>query len=237
LIRNYKQKGNWVTVYYSSLERAITLARIEKLGPIAAINIDELSNLHIIATEVEAQALQRASMHRRGQEEIEQIKARGDDPRTPTKLIAPTTLLHPSVKPAQVLGRSQRFIFCESGFRFYGGSQEAIAQLRGLSQATVSRHLSNSYRLVASPVRKFREELPPLIKKQLVERVPHLKQMPPKLCLEEGLFFMQGDWWEPHCNVYLLNHRLISARRRRSHIEAQTDKGNLLVEEKSRTSF
>jgi hypothetical protein len=37
---------------------------------------------------------------------------------------------------------------------------------------------------------------------------------------------MHGDWWEPHCNVYLLNHRLVSARRRRSHIEAATGKRN-----------
>jgi hypothetical protein len=35
---------------------------------------------------------------------------------------------------------------------------------------------------------------------------------------------MHGDWWEPHCNVYLLNHRLVSARRRRSHLEAASDK-------------
>jgi hypothetical protein len=228
LIRNYKQKGNWVTVYYSSLEKVIGLAGIEKLGPIAAINIDELSNLHIIATEVEAQALQRASMHRQRQEEIEQIKARGDDPsKTPSQLIAPMTLLHPSVKPAQVLGRSQRFIFCESGFKFYGGTQEAIALSRGISPSTVSRHLSNNYRLAASPVRGFREELPPIINKQLVEKRPHLKQTPPKLCLEEGLFFMHGDWWEPHCNVYLLDHRLVSARWRRKS-EAQIDKENLL---------
>jgi hypothetical protein len=225
LIRNYKQRGNWVTVYYSSLERAITIAGLNKIGAVAAIKIDELSNLHIIATEVEAQALQRASMHRQGQEEIEQIKTRGDDPSKTPMLIAPMTLLHPSVKPAQVLGRSQRFIFCEGGFRFYGGSQEAIALSRRVSPSTVSRHLSNSYRLAASPVRGFREELPPIIKKQLVERLPG-QDLPPKICLEEGLFLMGGEWWKPHCNVYALNHRLVSARRRRSHIESAAEKRN-----------
>jgi hypothetical protein len=29
---------------------------------------------------------------------------------------------------------------------------------------------------------------------------------------------MNGDWWTPHCNVYLLNHRLVSARRRRAQL-------------------
>src|SRR4028119_944899 len=217
LIRHYKQKGNWITVVYTSLERAIAIAGLDKLGPVAAINIDDLRNLHIIATEVEAQNLQRSSFHLQRREEIAQIKAgESSGLYTPTQLMTPT--LRPCDKLARVLGRSQRFIFCESGFKFYGGSQEAIAQLRGLSQATVSRHLSNKYRLVATPIRGFRQELPPIIKKQLVERHPNLKNMPPKICLEDGLFRMNGDWWTPHCNIYLLNHRLVSARRRRAQL-------------------
>jgi len=225
LIHNYKQKGNWVTVYYSSLKKAILKANLKKIGPIAAIEIDNLANIHIIATEVEAQNLQRSTFYRQRLEEVEQIKSRGDDPgKTPTQLIAPTALLHPSVKPAQVLAATERFICVKSEFRLYGGSQKAIAQLRGLSQATVSRHLSNRYRLAASPVRGFREELSPIIKKQLMEHRPHLKNMPEKLCREEGLVSMFGEWWEPHCNVYLLDHRLVSARRRRSHLEAASEK-------------
>jgi hypothetical protein len=218
LIRNYKQKSGRVTVYYTSLERAIAIAGVDKLGPVAAINIDDLANLHIIATEVEAQNLQRSSFYQQRQEETQQIKAQDSNPEQPTtQMVAPITLLTCD-KLARVSRKSDRFIFCESGFRFYGGSQEAIAQLRGLSQATVSRHLSNKYRLAATPIRGFRQELPPIIKKQLVERHPNLKNMPPKICLEDGLFRMNGDWWTPHCNVYLLNHRLVSARRRRAQL-------------------
>jgi hypothetical protein len=138
-----------------------------------------------------------------------------------------TPTLRPCDHLARVLGRSQRFIFCESGFKFYGGSQEVIAQSRGLSAETVSRHLSNRYRLEASPVRGFRRDLPPIIKKQLVEHLPGLKNMPPKICLEEGLFLMGGEWWKPHCNVYLLEHRLVSARRRRAYIQSAIDKESL----------
>jgi hypothetical protein len=97
--------------------------------------------------------------------------------------------------------------------------------LRGLSLGTISRHLSNSYRLAASPVRSFREDLPPVSKKQLLERLPHLQKMPAKFCHEEGLILLGGDWYQPHTNIYLLNHRLISARRRRAVIHKQ----NLLV--------
>lgn len=227
LIRNYKQKSGRVTVYYTSLERAIVIAGVDKLGPVAAINIDDLANLHIIATEVEAQHLQKASFYRQRQEEMQQIKAQGSDPgQQPTQLIEPSAL-HTSDKPAGVITKSARFIYVESGFRFYGGSIEAIAQLRGISPSTVSRHLSNRYRLAASPVRGFREELPPIIKKQVMEKRPNLKNMPQKLCQEEGLVSMFGEWWEPHCNVYLLDHRLVSARRRRSRIQAAIDKQNL----------
>jgi len=227
LIRTYKQKGDWVTVYYTSLERAIAIAGLDKVGPLASINIDSLSNLPLVATEVECQNLQRSSFHLQRREEIAQIKpGESSGLCTPMQLMTPT-LEPPSDHLARVLGRSQRFIFCESGFKFYGGSQEAIAQLRGLSVATVSRHLSNRYRLKASPVRGFRRDLPAIIKKQLVEHLPSLKNMPPKICLEEGLFLMGGEWWKPHCNVYLLDHRLVSARRRRVRIQAAIDKRNL----------
>ena len=226
LIRDYKQSGDKITVFYTSLEKAIAIAGVDKLGPLAAIEVDDLKNLRIIATEAEAQDLQRATLYRQRQEELQQIKkkAEGSDFQQPTQLIAPTALLHPCEKPARVLARSDRFIYVESDFRFYGGSQEAIALARGISTSTVSRHLSNGYRLAASPVRGVREELPPLIKKQVMERRPLPKNMPAKICLEEGLVSMFGEWWKPHCNVYAINYRLVSGRRRRGRIQATIDK-------------
>jgi hypothetical protein len=110
----------------------------------------------------------------------------------------------------------------------------AIAKSREISPATVSRHLSNSYRLVPAPVRGYRGELSPIVKKQLVEKLPLLKKMPSRLCVEDGLFSMHGDWWKPHCNVYLLDHRLVSARRRRARIRVAIDKVSLLNENDSR---
>ena len=53
--------------------------------------------------------------------------------------------------------------------------------------------------------------------------------MPAKFCHEEGLILLGGDWYKPHTNIYLLNHRLISARRRRAVIHKQ----NLLVSKSS----
>jgi hypothetical protein len=161
LIRAYKQKGDWITVYYSSLERAIAIAGLNKVGLIASINIDSLSNLHLVATEVECQNLQRSSFHLQRREEIEQIK-----PGESSGLYTPVQLMTPTLRPCA--------------------------------------HLA-----------------------QLVEHLPRLKNMPSKICLEEGLFLMGGEWWKPHCNVYLLDHRLVSARRRRGRIQAEIDKRNL----------
>ncbi|MEG4495482.1 bifunctional DNA primase/polymerase [Microcoleus sp. D3_18_C4] len=233
LIRYYKQRGAWITVCYSSLEKAIALSGIDKLGPVASINIDSLKNIHLIATEVETQNLQRLSFHLQRREEIEQIK-----PGEPSGLYTPTQImaasaLHPCEKLARVLEkRSERFIFCKSDFRFYGGSQETIAQLRGLSPGTISRHLSNSYRLVASPVHKFREDLPPISKKQLLEQLSHLQKMPANFCREDGLIFLKGDWYKPHPNIYLLNHRLVSVRRRRLAISKSRTGGAGIHKEK-----
>lgn len=230
LIRHYDQTGDKIKIYYTSLEKAIAIAGVEKLGPLAAIKVDDLKHLHIFATEVEAQHLQRATIYRQRQEEVQQIKkSEGCDPQQPTQLIAPTALLHPCEQPARVLARSDRFTYVKSDFPFYGGSQKAIANRRGISRATVSRHLSNRYRLAASPVRGFREELPPIVKTQVMEHLPLLKNMPAKLCQEDGLVSMFGEWWKPHCNVYAINHRLVSARRRRSRIQSTIDKQALCV--------
>ncbi|MEG4798769.1 bifunctional DNA primase/polymerase [Microcoleus sp. LAD1_D1] len=227
LIRSYKLRGDWVKeIYYSSLEKVIALAGLEKLGPVAAIEVDELANLHIIATRVGAQNLQRAALYRKRQEMQQIKKAEGENPQQPTQLIAPNALLHPCEQPARVLGRSDRFIYVPSDSPVYGGSQKAIADERGISLSTASRHLSNR---AASPVRGFRKELPPLVKKQVMEHLPLLKNMPAKLCQEDGLVSMFGEWWKPHCNVYAINHRLVSARRRRSRIQAAIDKQALLV--------
>ena len=36
---------------------------------------------------------------------------------------------------------------------------------------------------------------------------------------------MGGEWWKPHCNVYCLSHRLVSARRRRAALDPQLISG------------
>jgi hypothetical protein len=221
LIREFKKENDWIKIYYTSFEKIAAIAGLEKIGPIAAIEIDDLSSLHILATEIEAQYQQKLSLYCKRQEEIEKLKAQGKDPeKSPSHIVQPKTL-HTCDRPALVLARGSRFVYCDSDFEFYGGSQEAIAQSRGLSRATVSRHLSNSYRMEATPVRQHRSGIPPIIKKQLLEKLPQLKGMPPDMGAEDGLLFLHEHWWKPHTNIYLLEHRLVSARRRRSRIHAK----------------
>ncbi len=221
LIREFHQKGDWVKVYYTSFEKVVAIAGLENLGPIAAIKIDDLSSLHILATEMEAQSQQKLSLYCKRQEEIETLKAQGKDPdKISTRIVQPGTL-HTCEISARVLARGSRFLYCESGFEFYGGSQKAIANNRGLSESTVSRHLCNSYRMEPTPVQQKRSGIPPIIKKQLLEKLPQLKGIPADLGTEDGLLFLHEHWWKPHTNIYLLEHRLVSVRRRRSRIQAQ----------------
>lgn len=231
LLRKYTQHGDWITCYYTSFEKIIVIAGLDDIGPIAAVSIDDLSELNILATEIEAQNLQRVSYYSKQQEEGRRNKEEGKDPaKTLTRIIRPSDLLHPCEIPARVLAKGDRFLYCESEFQFYGGSQEGIGQRRGISTSTVGRHLSNRYRLELAPVRGYRAGVSPIVKKQLAERLPLLRGMPAKLCREDGLFFAHSDWFKPHCNVYFLNHRLISCKRRRAQISGLIDNESLLFE-------
>lgn len=227
LIRGFKREGKQFNIYYTSFEKVVAIAGLEKIGPIAAIEVDDLSNLHILATEIEAQHQQKLTLYCKRQEEIEKLKAQGLDPgKIPTRIVQPG-ILHTCEIPARVLARGSRFDYLESGFEFYGGSQKEIANNRQLSESTVSRHLCNSYRMEPTPVQQKRSGVPPIIKKQLLEKLPQLKGMPADLGAEDGLLFLHEHWWKPHTNIYLLEHRLVSCRRRRSRIQAKIDKEKL----------
>jgi len=236
LLRDYSQQGDLITCWYTSFEKVFAIAGLDDIGPIAAVSIDDLSELNILATEIEAQNLQRVSYYSKQQEEGRRNKEEGKDPaKTPTHTIKPSDLLHPCEIPARVLAKGDRFLYCESDFQFYGGSQEGIGQRRGISTSTVGRHLSNRYRLESAPVRGYRAGVSPIVKKQLAERLPLLRGMPAKLCREDGLFFAHSDWFKPHCNVYLLSHRLISCKWRRAQISGLIDNDSLLFEAGSPT--
>ncbi|MDB9514796.1 bifunctional DNA primase/polymerase [Kamptonema animale CS-326] len=222
LIRNYHQKGDRVTVYYTALEKVIEIAGISQdLGPVACINLESLENLHIRATEVEAQDLQRRSLHPCRKQEIAELEQQGINPAdVRSQIEKPETLLSPCDYPARVLGKGARFIYCKPDFHFFGGSQVATAAQRGICQRTVSRHLSNSYRLQPAALRGYRQGLEPIIKGQLAQQLPRLNGATSpemmKLMAEDGLFFYLGSWWKPRCNIYGLNHRLLSVKRRRA---------------------
>ena len=227
LIRDFKREGKQINIYYTSFEKVVAIAGLEKVGPIAAIDIDDLSNLHILATEIEAQHQQKLSLYCKRQEEIEKLKAQGKDPgKIPSRIVQPRTL-HTCEIPARVLVMGSRFAYGDSNFEFYGGKQEEIAKNRGVSKSTASRHLCNSYRMEPTPVQQKRSGVPPIIKKQLLEKLPQLKGMPADLGAEDGLLFLHEHWWKPHTNIYLLEHRLVSCRRRRSRIQAKIDKEKL----------
>ena len=173
LIRDYHTSGDWVKIYCTSLEKAARLAGLESLGPVGEIGIEELEDLAIVATEIETDSLQRESFHAARLEKQERLKANNQGS-VKVRMIDPVQLTNPPCgKPARVLGfGGERWVYVSEGFVLYGGSQKKIAHHQGVCTRTVQRRLSNSHRLSASPVRKYRANLKPIIKRQVAQRLP-----------------------------------------------------------------
>lgn len=223
LIRHYSITGDWVTIYYTSLENAARLAGFESIGPVSEIEISELESLTVTATEIEAAGLQRESFHAAKLTEQERLKANNQGS-IKVRMVDPVQLTSPPCgKPARVLGwLGQRWVCLSEGFIVYGGSQEAIADRRGVSVRTVQRHLSNSYRLSPSPVRGCRADLAPIVKRQVAVRLPRTYKPVGKASRDSEIAFDEkrilkiGDrHFEAGVNIYCLPHDLIPCRFRR----------------------
>lgn len=167
LFRNFTTENGICTVYYASLCAVAQIAQLEQLGPIAEVDLDSIRDLTVLATEIEAEALQRASIYAAKA----RAKELGQKPRMLPlgKLIAPSP---PCGTPSCVLGGGKRFVSISEGSTPYGASQAAIASHRRLDVRTVQRHLSNFYRACPSPVRGYRMDLAPIDKKQIAQRLP-----------------------------------------------------------------
>ena len=241
LIRRYRVTGDWVTIYYTSLENAARLAGFDSIGPVSEIEIADLESLTVTATEVEAAALQRESFHVAKLNEQERLKANSQGS-IKVRMVDPVRLTSPPCgTPARVLGwLGQRWVCVSEGFVLYGGSQKAIALRRGVCIRTVQRHLSNSYRLVASPVRKYRSNLTPIIKRQVALRLPRAfkplgrASRDSEIAYAEKRILKVGDrYFELKTNIYSLPHCLVPCkfRRRRFHKEnlsiAETGSGGV----------
>ena len=205
------------TLYYASLERIAWNAQIDELGAIAEISLADLPHLNIVATEVTAQAIQRASYWKAKEATRKQKQA--------IKPIHPDDVL---VKPpcgplARVLGFSNdgRWMFVTEKFAPYGASIKTIAQVRGVHPRTAERHLSNCYRLNPSPVLRRRSDLLPIQKKQLAVRLPRHQGALVKMArkfrdLNDGRYFAIDDRvFYARCNLYYPTYTLVPCRRRR----------------------
>lgn len=215
LIRCYRLKGDWVEIYYASLERAARAAGLDAIGPIADINLEQLEDLNIIATEVEADALQRESFYAAKLNEQERLKEKNQS--SDIRMTDPMTLIAPTCgRPARVLGWiNDRWVLVSEGFIPYGGSQKAIASRRGVSPRTINRHLSNRYRLQPSPIRDYRAGVAPVLKRQIAQR---MRSSTAWICrqFERGRVLEIGSrYFYARVNIYALPHELIPSRFRR----------------------
>jgi RNA-directed DNA polymerase len=224
LIRSFSTtKDGQCTAFYTSLEKAVQNAGMHELGPVASCPINRLETVQVLSTEIELAQLQKASFYTAKQAQKEEGNPYKD--LIPT-MVSPKDLLAPPCElPARVLGKTDRWIYVSEGFIAYGGSQTSVATVRDVTSRTVERHLSSQYRETPSPVKKYREDLNPLLKGQIAQRVARSRSKEllaaAKYFGEAGKFFQMGDRvFERRCNIYAdFDFTLVRCRFRRRRLK------------------
>lgn len=176
LIRYYTYTSDgYIKIYYSALWKVVVNTGMTDLGPVARINLCDINNLSITATQVEKQHRQRQSEFTARKVESDRLISLGKSPEEAKALSrtikADTLLSHPCENLERVLCQNNSTIFVSEGFLTYGANNENIAHTMGIHPVTVSRHLSNSYR-TPSPVKGYKAESYLLEKKQVLQRCP-----------------------------------------------------------------
>lgn len=184
-LREAKQKGliryytytqdGYIKVYYSALWKVAVGAGLEDLGPVARINLCDVNNLNITATQIEKQHVQRQSEHIARKTECDRLISLGKSPEEAKALSrtikADQLLTQPCENLERVLCANTSTIFVSENFNTYGANNEKVAETMGIHPVTVSRHLSNSYR-TPSPIKGYKAETYLLEKKQILQRCP-----------------------------------------------------------------
>lgn len=175
LIRYYRITNGDIKVYYSALWRVVANTGMSDLGPVARINLCDLNNLSITATQVEKQHVQRQSEHIARKTESDRLISLGKSPeeaKALSRTIKPDQLLsQPCENLERVLCANSQTIFVSENFNTYGANNETVAETRDIHPVTVSRHLSNTYRQ-PSPIKGYKAESYLLEKKQVLQRCP-----------------------------------------------------------------
>ena len=178
LFRSVDRTAGRCTVYLASLFAVAHKHGIQQLGAFARVGVEDLGRLKMLATEIEAESLQRQSAHQKRKElkqagrqrlsSIDRIfrlesseKSRGakDRKKMPLKQKLKRSVIHVG----------SRAVFVSSRFTVFGGSQAAIAKRLGRSDRTVRKRLSNTHRQRINAARtESGKPLLPLIRKKQV---------------------------------------------------------------------
>lgn len=213
--RNFQVQGTIVKVYYQGLFKVCQKLGLESWGAVAEIEISDLNNLKLIATQIETQRLQESSRYNAQQEH--RNVASDDD-------IFPSSQCSSGARG--IIHRGERCLFVNELFAAFGASQRSIASKLGRCDRTIRKRLSNRTRIDRG--------LKPIDRVQIAQTTPELNQ-------RFGLLFDQFDrseikecdgiWktgfsdrifkscdrvFKSICNLYSKDLILLSMRRSRS---------------------
>lgn len=219
-LRSLCKHQQTVEVYYASLFDVALRLGIEDLGAISEIDIGVLNRSYIkaVATQLDAERYQRASMH----------LARRDTPRAqrgrilnPNQILAPQSPSSHCSRGENVVFVGRRCLFVDADVIPVGVSQDYLAERSQRSISTIQRRLSNKHRA--------KHDLPRLLKRQVARKLDQettfeLKQLGRSSIVTakgRSIFFQCGSAFESGCSIYRTEFDLRSARFLRSRFKQE----------------
>lgn len=212
--RQYSTENGNAIVFHASLVKLCRQLNLPSWGVTAEVDLTDLKNAKVVATEIQIQHMQRASYY------LAHKQARTEGYRG--KIAKPETLLTSSATSTGALVQhvSEQRIFVSEQFKLYGVSQAGVGQVLGRSDRTIRRRVSN-------PLRQ-RHGLSPVLKRQLCQTKPEYarQDLYYRLCSntdtgENKRFFRltqpnnQTTVFKSECNLYGFDHPLLSCKTQR----------------------
>lgn len=152
----YRVEGETITLKYCSLERIAKRLELKTIGAVVNFPLSELPHAKAIAAEGMAESLQAQSYYKMRTQWGRFAKGQ---PKASDLLIEPA-----SEKLAGVLlARGRRLLYLAPHWRPFGGSQQTISELLGVSKRTVQNRFCDKWRIERG--------MNPLLKKQAAHQV------------------------------------------------------------------
>jgi len=180
-----KRDSGTYTIYYRSLHKVAIELGLESLGAAFEVGIEDLPHLKLLATQAQAQSLQRASRFQRTREAKKGVQ-RAEE------FLAPS--FNSGGGKGQILFYGLCTTYVSAEVETFGGSQQQVGEILGRSRRTINRRLNNAYRR--------KKGLSPLWRKQIAQESREAAVRINGKFATPRFFSRKGRAFKLLCNVY-----------------------------------